>query len=125
MSVQAETAFSVLAGLDPLRGGPAREQMAVRAEEIEEIDDAAQACLARIIATPRPGVAAAPARRVPLRSGAAEGRRTRYGAIGLLASAAVAVITTMLWASPSAGSPPDQAVNAPTAVGQVHSPPQT
>jgi hypothetical protein len=124
VSGHTEAAFSVLVELDPLRGVPARKQVPSRADLI---DADAEVCLTRIIATPRPGAmaAAAAAGRAPQWTRAARRRRTRYGAIGLAASAAVAVITTLLWASPSAGAPPDQAINVPTSVGQVHSPPQT
>ena len=123
MSGRTEAAFSVLVELDPLRGVPAREQVTSRADLI---DGDAEVCLTRIIATPRAGaMAPPPARRAPQWTGAARRRRTRYGAIGLAASAAVAVVTTLLWASPSAGAPPDQAINVPASVGQVHSPPQT
>jgi hypothetical protein len=125
VSGHTEAAFSVLVELDPLRSVRFREQVPSRADLI---DADAEVCLTRIIATPRPGAmaaAAAPAGREPQWTRAARRRRTRYGAIGLAASAAVAVITTLLWASPSAGAPPDQAINVPTSVGQVHSPPQT
>ncbi len=123
MNGRTEAAFSVLVGLDPLRGVAAREQATSPADPL---DADTEARLTRIIATPRPGaMAAAPARRAPKWKGVAQPRRTRYGAIGLVASAALAVITTLLWASPSAGAPPDQAINVPTQVSQVHSPART
>ena len=124
MSARTEAAFSVLKGLDPVQGEPvpAGDRRARPASPASEID--ADACVARIIATPRRDAPAA-AWSAPRWTGAAQQRRTRYGAIGLVASAAIAVITTLLWASPSAGAPPDQAINAPSPVGQVHSPPPT
>jgi hypothetical protein len=125
VSVRTEAAFSVLVGLDPLRGEPAREQVTWRSDPVDPADGNAEACLARIIATPRLSAAAAPARPGSQWAGAGPPRRAHYGAVGLVASAAIAAITTLLWASPSAGSPPDQALTAPAPVGQVHSPPQT
>jgi hypothetical protein len=114
VSARTEAAFAALVGLDPLGGGRGAEQAAWRAEPADHIDTDAEACIARIIATPRPGAVAEPAaRRAPPWARAAPRRRTRYGAIGLVASAAIAVVTTMLWASPSAGAPPDRAVNVP------------
>jgi hypothetical protein len=120
---RTEAAFSVLVGLDPLRGVAAREQPTSPADPL---DPEAVARLTRIIATPCPGATAAPpVRWVPKWKWEARRRRTRYGAIGLVASAALAVITTLLWASPSAGAPPDQAIVVPAQVSQVHSPAPT
>ena len=64
---------------------------------------------------------AAATQRAPQWAGASHGRRSRYGAIGLVASAAIAVMASLLWASPSAGAPPDQAITVPAQVGQAHS----
>ena len=123
MNGRTEAAFSVLVGLDPLRGVAAREQATTPADSL---DADTEARLTRIIATPRPGaMAAAAPRRAPKWNGATQQGRTRYGAIGLVASAAVAVVTTLLWASPSAGAPPDQAINVPAQISQVHSPART
>ena len=124
MNGRTEAAFSVLVGLDPLRGVAAREQATSPADPLDA-DTEARLDAHHRHATPRSDGRRRPARRAPKWTGAAQRRRTRYGAIGLVASAAVAVITTLLWASPSAGAPPDQAINVPTQVGQVHSPPRT
>jgi len=123
VNARTEAAFSVLMGLDPVRVGPvpAGDGQAQPACSAGEIDADTEACIARIIATSRRGAPAAPARPGSRWTGAAQLRRTRYGAIGLVASAAIAVITTLLWASPSAGAPPDQAITVPTPVSQVHS----
>jgi hypothetical protein len=118
VSPRTDAAFAALVDLDPVRGalGPSAES------------ESEAACLARIIATSRSGpevtarvkASTPPARRAPQWSTPARGR-SRYGAIGLVASAAIAVIATVLWASPSAGSPPDQAATIPVQVGQMHS----
>jgi hypothetical protein len=63
---------------------------------------------------------AEPTQRAPQWTRTSHGRRSRYGAIGLVASAAIAVLASLLWASPSAGAPPDQAITAPAHVGQAH-----
>lgn len=118
MSARTEAAFSALAGLDPLRGvaGPGRPPSSA-----EPADARTEACIARIIATPRPGtMTAEPTQRAPQWTRTSHGRRSRYGAIGLVASAAIAVLASLLWASPSAGAPPDQAITAPAHVGQAH-----
>ena len=121
MSARTESAFSALIGLDPL-GGVSPGNPA------DPIDTDIEARIARIVATPRlPGAMTEPpaARRAPQPTRTVHRRRARYGAIGLVASAAVAVITTLLWASPSAGAPPDQAITVPAQVGQAHSPQPT
>jgi hypothetical protein len=122
VSARTEAAFSALAGLDPLRGVTGRG----RPPSLDEPADArTEACIARIIATSRPGaITAGPTPRAPQWSLASHGRRSRYGAIGLVASAAIAVIASLLWASPSAGAPPDQAITLPAQVGQAHSLPR-
>lgn len=122
MSARTEAAFSALAGLDPLRGvGGAGCPDSLT----EPADTSTEACIARIIATPRPGaVTAGATQRAPQWARASHGRRSRYGAIGLVASAAIAVMASLLWASPSAGAPPDQAITLPAQVGQAHSLPR-
>jgi hypothetical protein len=121
VTARTEATFSVLVGLDPRGRVSGPEQGTSPADPIGADTEA---CIARIIATPRPGaVTAPPARRAPQWATVTH-RRTRYGAVGLVASAAIAVITTLLWASPSAGAPPDQAVNVPAQVGPVHSSPR-
>jgi len=123
VSTRTEAAFSALVGLDPLGSAPGTEQVASRADPI---GSDTEACIARIVATPGPrATTERPARRAPQWTAATRRRRTRYGAIGLVASAAIAVITTLLWASPSAGAPPDQAITVPAQVGQTHSPQPT
>jgi hypothetical protein len=126
VSARTEAAFSALVGLDPLGGAPGPEQAALRSDRADPIGRDTEACIARIMATPRSGATTErPDRRAPQWTTSAQRRRTRYGAIGYAAAAAIAVITTVLWASPSAGAPPDQALNVPAQVGQVHSPPGT
>ena len=128
MSARTDAAFSALMGLDPLRGVPGAGQAASRAHLADPTytDTDTEASIARITATPRPrALTEPPARRAPQRTKTAQRRRARYGAIGLVASAAIAVITTLLWASPSAGAPPDQAITVPAQVGQAHSPQPT
>jgi ferric-dicitrate binding protein FerR (iron transport regulator) len=126
VSAHTEAAFTALIGLDPLGGVPGAEQAASRVHPADPIGADTEACIARIIATPRPGaLTEPPARRAPQWTKTAQRRRARYGAIGLVASAAIAVITTLLWASPSAGAPPDQAITVPAHVGQAHSPQPT
>lgn len=120
MSKYTEAAFSALVGLDPLGWAPRPGQPALRRDPADRSTDA---FLARIIATPRPRATAPPARRTRQWAVAPQGRRSRYGALGLAASAAIAVITTLLWASPSAGAPPDQAVNVTAHIGQAHASP--
>lgn len=130
MSARTQAAFSALVELDPLGGGPGANQAASRTADLTDTDTDTdtEACIARIVATPRlPGAMTEPpaARRAPQPTRTVHRRRARYGAIGLVASAAVAVITTLLWASPSAGAPPDQAITVPAQVGQAHSPQPT
>lgn len=125
MRNHTDAAFSALVGLDPLGGPRARparpEQPALRRDPAEGSTDA---CIARIVATPRPGATARHTGRTRQWAVSPHGRRSRYGALGLAASAAIAVITTLLWASPSAGAPPDQAVNVTAHIGQAHASPK-
>jgi hypothetical protein len=121
VTARTEAAFSALAGLDPLRGVAGQGR-----PSLDEPGDArTEACIARIVATSRPGaMTPGPTPRAPQWSGVSHGRRSRYGAIGLVASAAIAVMASLLWASPSAGAPPDQAITLPAQVGQAHSLPR-
>jgi hypothetical protein len=122
VSARTEAAFSSLIRLDPVGGGPGGERAASRAHPADPMGNDTEARIARIIATPRSGaVTEQPARRAPHWTGTARRRRARYEAIGLVASAAIAVITTLLWASPSAGAPPDQAITVPAHAAQTHS----
>jgi ferric-dicitrate binding protein FerR (iron transport regulator) len=125
VSARTEAAFTALMGLDPLRGMPGAEQAASRAPQADPARTDTEARIARIIATPRPGTMTEPAPRPPHWTATAHRRRARYGAIGLVASAAIAAITTLLWASPSAGAPPDQALTVPAQVAHVHPPQAT
>jgi ferric-dicitrate binding protein FerR (iron transport regulator) len=128
VSARTEAAFSALIRLDPAGGVPGAEQAASRAHPADPMGNDTEACIARIITTPRSGaMTEPPARRAPQWTGTATAhrRRARYGAIGLVASAAVAVITTLLWASPSAGAPRDQAITVPAHAVQTHSPQPT
>jgi hypothetical protein len=131
VSARTEAAFSALIGLDPLRGMPGAEPAVSPASVADptgtDTDTDTEVCVARIIATPRPrprpnASTEPPARRAPQWTGRAHRRRARYGAIGLVASAAVAAITTLLWASPSAGAPPDQALTVPAHVAHAYPP---
>jgi hypothetical protein len=125
VSARTGAAFSALVGLDPLGDVPGAER-ASRAHLVEPMGNDTEACIARIIATPRSRARTEPlVRRAPQWAGTAHRRRARCGAIGLVASAAVAVITTLLWASPSAGAPPDQAITVPAHAAQTHSPQPT
>jgi hypothetical protein len=120
MTSGTRTAFSALASLDPLRS--------LRTERGSRQPDAAAATvelqIARILAVPRgdeadhgavrpvPGPTARPTPRPTRRA------RPRYGALGLLASAALAVIASLLWVSPSAGEPVGRA--GVVHVGVIH-----
>jgi hypothetical protein len=126
VSAHTEAAFSALVRLDPLGGVPGAERAASRAHPADPMGNDTEACIALIIATPRSGAVTEPsARSAPPWTGMAHRRRARYGAIGLVASAAIAVITTLLWASPSAGAPPDQAITVAAHAAQTHSPQPT
>jgi hypothetical protein len=124
VNARTDAAFSALVGLDPLRRVPGPDSATSWADPAST-DTGTQ--IAHIIATPRSGpITALPATRRALRwKEAPHRRRVRFGALGLAASAAIAVITTLLWASPSAGSPPDQAVNVPAQISQTHTFPPT
>jgi hypothetical protein len=126
VSTRTEAAFSALVGLDPLRGVTGAEQATSRAYRADPTGTDTEACIARIMATSRTGAPTEPPdRRVPQWTATAHRRRARYGAIGLVASAAIAAITTLLWASPSAGAPPDQALTVPAQVAHAYPPQPT
>jgi hypothetical protein len=106
-------AFSTLTSLDPVLSACAdRGERGDRLPDPPDVSVETQ--IARIVATPRHEATghrrvgprwrptAAPSRRL----------RPRYGAIGLVASAALAVIAGLLWVSPSAGEPIGQASGA-------------
>jgi hypothetical protein len=104
---RAETAFGALAQMNPVAPGRA-----------ESVDVDGQ--VARIVATPRP------TRRVDDRGrhrrvdrSCAQGR-PRYGALGLAASALLAVVASLLWVSPSAGAPSGRAADGSPHAGPVH-----
>jgi hypothetical protein len=94
-----ETAFRTLARLDP---SPCHD---VGATEVDRQ-------IGRILADtraglfPDAGVGARPAGATPARG------RPRYGAVGLVASAALALGATLLWVSPSAGAPAGRGAGA-------------
>jgi hypothetical protein len=95
-----ETAFRTLARLDP---SPRRE---IAATEVDRQIDLILAN-ARAAGILDAGVGARPDRAAPLRG------HHRYGAVGLIASAALALVATLLWVSPSAGAPSAQGAGAP------------
>jgi hypothetical protein len=108
------TAFSALAHLDPLRS--VRGEPGGRRRDPTTADIEMQ--IARILAVPRGdeadhrgvGSLARPTVKASRRP------RPRYGALGLVTSAALAVIATLLWVSPSAGEPIGQASVVPAGV---------
>jgi hypothetical protein len=106
MNRHTDAVFSALVGLDPLIGSPGTNRD-VAAAEVPELSEVV--AIARIISTPRhPGIApGSPAKeqRTPAQ------RRSHLGACGLVASSAIALLTALLWTSPSAGAPPHQAAN--------------
>jgi hypothetical protein len=100
------TAFSALASLDPIPSLSAH-----RDSRPDDADATIEIQIARILAVPGGDATAhrgVRARRLPT-ARAARRARPRYGALGLAASAALAVIATVLWVSPSAGQPVGQA----------------
>jgi hypothetical protein len=100
MTPYEEMAFRTLARLDP---SPRHEM------EATEVDRQ----IRLILAQPRaPGIVDAAVGACPDRAAPVRGRR-RYGAFGLVASAALAVVATLLWVSPSAGAPSGGAAGAP------------
>jgi hypothetical protein len=126
VSARTEAAFSALVRLDPLKGVPGAEQATSQAFRADPTGTETEAYIARIIATSGTGASTEPPpRRVPQWTAKAHRRRVRYGAIGLVASAAIAAITTLLWASPSAGEPPDQALTVPAQVVHAYPPQHT
>ena len=121
MTRSSKAAFSALAGLDPLERVPRTGRLAsLRGPAMTSSD----MLIARIIAVPRQGqgqISDNHAGSAPLQTGPPYRDRSRYGARGLVASAAIAVIATLLWVSPSAGAPSDQAVDTYARVDQMHS----
>jgi hypothetical protein len=123
MKRERTTTFTALTTLDPLRRVPAGDAGGPADGGPDEVE----LHIARILAVPRdhgsvralsqPDVKAS---RLP---------RFRYGAVGLVASAALAVIATLLWISPSAGEPIGQAgatqavIHHVVAIGTVETPP--
>ena len=102
MTRLSAAAFSALASLDPARAcpqGPAPRDLEAR--------------IAQIVALPRQAPPAVVRPTVaPQRVQPASRPRARYGSLAILASAALAVLATLLWVSPSAGAPTDHALGA-------------
>jgi hypothetical protein len=108
----ADAAFSALAELDPI----AAAQRTERVDPLTHSDDLrADRCVARIVAVPRPNPQRIDHVSTDLRrSGGSLRGRSPCSVIGLAISAAVAVAATLLWVSPSAGAPSQQAATTPT-----------
>jgi hypothetical protein len=109
MNRPTEVAFSALRGLDPIAG----QLVAMVHDESSEAEVKRQ--IAQILTLPRTGQTG------PIETNA-EGKwtavhrhrsRPRFGTIGIVASAALAVIATLVWVSPSAGAPIRNADGAP------------
>jgi hypothetical protein len=111
VSRYADAAFSAFAELDPI----ARARRAERLEPLPNpADTATDVCVARIVAVPRTDRSSQCSPPEWRRNAEPSGRgRSRCGVLGLALSAAIAVATTLLWVSPSAGAPSWQAVDAP------------
>jgi hypothetical protein len=104
MRRSAGTAMSALTGLDPLRSaGPEH-----RTQDHGPAEAVIDRQIARILAVPRDNALVERTKSKPSLT-ASHRNRLRYGALGLVASAALAVIATLLWVSPSAGAPTAQA----------------
>jgi hypothetical protein len=101
-------AFSVLVGLDPL-GTVSGSNAPDTADIAAEASDTA-ARIAQIMVHPRHG-GSADFLQAPVPRAARERPRLRLGALGLMASAAIAALTMLLWASPSAGEPTGRATS--------------
>jgi hypothetical protein len=116
MRTHKKAVFSALIRLEPL-AGPAAQGGRASSENAAELDP--ELAIARIMSVPRRRLidthqlASATGER-----GAPDHRPSRLGAAGLLASAAVALVSALLWASPSAGAPPSQATAASTSAGR-------
>jgi hypothetical protein len=118
MTRTRDAAFSALAGLNPLAPptGMERDPAMAGAGEI-----ATDARLARIMATPRPTVATgAPGTQVRHTTDLIARRRSRYGPLGLVASASIAALAVFLWVSPSAGAPASQADGGRSPIARTH-----
>jgi hypothetical protein len=108
MRRSAGTALSALTMLDPLRSvGPRHRTPHQNPAETEM-----ELQIARILAVPRREAPIYRRNADPLPQSTLRGNRRRYGALGLVTSAAIAVIATLLWVSPSAGAPTAQANGA-------------
>jgi hypothetical protein len=99
MRRSAGTALSALTRLDPLRSaGPEHRTPDHNAAAID-------LQIARILAVPRHDGHADRTKPDVVWLNASHHHRPRYGALGLVTSAALAMIATLLWVSPSAGAP--------------------
>jgi hypothetical protein len=108
MSRSTNAAFSALRDLDPVAPTPGVVPWRTSAEASVEMQ------IARILASPDGHLPADHTRGV--RRWTDLPPRSRYGTLGLVASASLAVIATLVWVSPSAGAPLH---NADRALGQV------
>jgi negative regulator of sigma E activity len=108
MSRSTNTAFSALRDLDPVAPTPGAVPCGASVEASVEMQ------IARILASPDGQPPADNTQGV--RKWTDLPPRSRYGTLGLVASAALAVIATLVWVSPSAGAPLH---NADPASGQV------
>jgi hypothetical protein len=112
VTADAETTFCTLANLNPAAPG-----------QTDSADAEMDAQIARIVAVPRTTrrVDDGGHRRRADRSWSRS--RPRYGALGLAASAFLAVVASLLWVSPSAGAPSGRAAAvAPARADLAHVP---
>jgi hypothetical protein len=121
VNAETERIFSVLVGLDPL--GPTAEAdrgaatLGVGVGGLNEADR-----IAHIISRPRYEPTPARSTTRTLSPGARNRPHLRAGAVGLVASAAIAALAMLVWASPSAGESTDRSIDLPTQVSPGHGP---
>lgn len=97
MSRSTDAAFSALRELDPVAPTPGAVPCRTSAQASVEMQ------IARILALPDGQPPADTTQGVRIWTDLPP--RSRYGTLGLVASAALAVIATLAWVSPSAGAP--------------------
>jgi hypothetical protein len=107
------TTFTALTTLDPLRWVPAEDAGGPAGGGPDEVE----LHIACILAVPRDHGSVRTLSRPKVR--ASRLPRIHYGALGLVASAALAVIATLLWISPSAGEPIGRAGSTPAVIHLV------
>jgi hypothetical protein len=125
VNAETERIFSVLVGLDPL--GPTAEAdrgaatvgvgVGVGVGGLNEADR-----IAHIISRPRYEPTPARSTTRTLSPGARNRPHLRAGAVGLVASAAIAALAMLVWASPSAGESTDRSIDLPTQESPGHGP---